>query len=113
MVIELLSYDVSPINNLLKIVITIGFALATFILFQCQKRYGGLLHQISILLFISAIAATFSSYFRFQGDFYTSYKWGESIVGLIFVVLSLIIALIIRKKIQAIVHLFEETEGSE
>ena len=113
MVIELLSYDVSPINNLLKIVITIGFALATFILFQCQKRYGGLLHQISILLFISAFAATLSSFFRFQGDFYTSYKWGESIVGLIFIVLSLIIALIIRKKIQTITHLFVENEGPE
>lgn len=113
MVIEILSYNESILNPLLKIAITLLFAMASCLLYVCRRRYGGLLHQISTLLLFTAVAATFSSFFRFQGDFYETYKWGESIIGLFFVVLSLIIALFIRKKIHAIACLFEGNEESE
>lgn len=113
MVIEILSYNMSILNPLLKIAIMIGFAIVVCLLYQCRRRYGGLLHQITNLLLIAAVAATISSFFRFQGDFYEIYKWGESIIGLFFVFLSLIIALFIRKKIHAIACLFEGNEDSE
>lgn len=112
MVINILSYNVSVLNPLLKIAITAGFAIVSYLLYTCRRRYGGLLHQITTLLLIAAVAATFSSFFRYQGDFYENYKWGESIVGLIFVFVFLIIALIIRKKIHAIAGLFNRDEES-
>lgn len=111
MVIELVSYNISIFNPLLKIAITVGFAIAAGLFYQCSRRYGGIMHQISLLLFIATFCATFSAFFRFQGDFLITYKWVESLVGLFVSIILLIIAVIIRKKILMIQSLFDGNEG--
>lgn len=110
MVIEILSYSSSILNPLLKIGITIGFVCAAYILYQGRKRFGGILSHISTLLLVVAVAGVIASLFRLEGDFYDNYKWGESIVGLILVITSLIIALIVRRKIHEIAALFSCNE---
>mgnify|MGYP000914865961 CR=1 FL=1 len=110
MTIEFFSYQASILNPLLKLLILAVFALAAVLLYQCLRRYGGILRQISQLLFIAACAASISAFFRFQGDFYENFKWGESIVGLFVAIVLLLIACTVRKKIHAIASLFRGGE---
>ena len=110
MVIELLSYNTSIVNPLLKLMIIIGFSVAALFFYQSRKKYGGILHTISTLLCIGAVTGSIAALFRFQGDFYTEFKWGESLLDLILVLITLIIAILIRRKIYETASLFELSE---
>jgi len=113
MVIDLLSYNMSIFNPGLKVCIIVVFVIAAGILYQCRRKYGGLLRQISSLLLIVAITGTISALFRYQGDFFEHYKWGESIFGLVLAIIFLIIALFFRKKMNEIVTLFSSYEDEK
>jgi hypothetical protein len=110
MSIELFGYNVSILNPILKIVVILGFFIAAIILYQCRKKYGGILKKISVLLFMGSLASVFASIFRFLGDFYLQFKWGESIFNLILVLITLIVVIIVRKQIDDIVFLFKNDE---
>ena len=113
MVIEILSYSNSVFNPLLKIIITGAFGITAILLYQCRISYGGILQKVATFLLLGAIFGTIASVFRFQGDFYTQYKWGESILDLILVITTLIIAMIIRKKMNETVNLFETPDENK
>lgn len=110
MVIEILSYSNSVLNPTLKVLILVGFILAALILIRCWKWYGGLLQNISFLLMIGSSAAILSAAMRLLGDYYTQFKWGESTFDLIFALITLMVALVVRKKLKAIAGVFESPE---
>ena len=107
MVMELLSYPTSIINPLLKVLAILLFGTAGYLFFRCQRQYGGVLRQVATLLCLGAIAGLLASAFRFQGDFYQQYKWGESVLNLVVVLIMLVIALVIRTRMNAAVRVFE------
>ena len=107
MVIEILSYNTSFLNPLLKIVITAAFVVTAVFFYRCRITLGGILRKISSFLLLVAVTGAVSSMFRFMGDYYTQYKWVESSFDLVLVIITLIIALIVRKKMYEIAGLFE------
>ncbi|GEM_PF-1041353 len=96
---DLLSYQSGPLNPLLKLLTLVLFLVAAGFFARCRIRYGGILSQISTLLFFGAVAGAIGAAFRYEGDFYSQYKWGESFLTLILAAFSLVIALIVRKKL--------------
>lgn len=113
MVIEILSYKTSIINPLLKVFAIILFGIAAYLLFRCLRQYGGVLRQVATLLCLGAFAGLLASAFRFEGDFYQQYKWGESVLNLIIVLIMLVIALVIRARMNAAVKVFETGQGGD
>lgn len=111
MTIEILSYPTSMLNPVLKFIIFAGFVLSTGFFYQCWKKYGGILHDISTLLLFGSVAGILASAFRLQGDFLVQFKWGESIFDLILAILMLVIALVIRSKIIRLNHQSGSGEG--
>lgn len=101
MVIDILSYEISPLNEVLKTVIVCLFLGAAFLFYSSWRKYGGILKSISGFLLIGAIFGFFSAFYRLGGDFYSPFKWGESLFNLAFAILMLILALMIRKKLQS------------
>jgi hypothetical protein len=102
--IEILSYTTSMLNPVLKFIIFTGFVLSAVVFYQCWKKDGGVLHDISTLLLFGSIAGVLASAFRLQGDFLVQFKWGESIFDLILATLLLVISLVIRSKILQLNH---------
>lgn len=96
MVIELLSYKNSFLNPLLKIITVIMFGIGTYYFFKARQKYGGELKRIANLLFLGGVAGFASSAFRYAGDFITFWKWGESLLFLIFGLTSFYVAYLVR-----------------
>ncbi|WP_321504507.1 hypothetical protein [uncultured Methanoregula sp.] len=111
--IEILSYDTSVMNPFIKLLVFVFFIIAAWLFYRCRQVYGGILRQVSTLLLVGSLAGALAAAFRFQGDFYTQYKWGESVFDLALVILMLSIALIIRAKMKDVTRLFESGEGDE
>jgi hypothetical protein len=111
MTIEILSYNTSILNPVLKLLILAAFVVAAVFFYRCWHLYGGLLHDISTLLLIGVVAGIFASAFRLQGDVLEQFKWGESVFDLVLVTLMLIIALVIRAKMVKVTHLFGSEDG--
>jgi hypothetical protein len=105
--IDILSYNTSVLNPLLKLLVLLLFILAVWLFYRCRQHYGGILRQVSTLLLAGAAAGALASAFRFQGDFYVQYKWGESALDLALVLFVLVISLIIRAKMKEVARLFE------
>jgi len=99
MSLDLLSYQSGPLNPLLKVLIFGLFLIAAGVFARCRFRYGGILSQISTLLFLGAVAGAVGAAFRYEGDFYSQFKWGESILNLLLAAFSLTIAFLIRRKL--------------
>ena len=106
MVIELLSYKESFLNPLFKIVIFILFLISVYYFYRCHLRYGGKLQIIANLLMLGGVAGCMAWLFRYEGDFYSQWKWGESILTLILAIISLVIAYIVRLKFKHATVLF-------
>jgi len=107
MTIEILSYNASILNPLLKMAVPLLFALAAGYFFASRRKFGGLLHQVATLLFVGALAWLISSVFRLEGDFNAQYKWGESVFALVSAVITLFIAIRVRSRLQEISGIFE------
>ena len=110
---EILSYNSSVLNPLLKIVVPLLFSLTAGYFFASRMRYGGLLQQIATLLFLDALALLISSLFRLEGDFNAQYKWGESAFALISAAITLFIAVKVRNRLQDIAGVFESGKEGE
>ncbi|WP_319579078.1 hypothetical protein [uncultured Methanospirillum sp.] len=116
MIGDLLSYQSGPLNPLVKVLILVLFLVAACFFARCRIRYGGILSQISTLLFFGAIAGAIGAAFRYEGDFYSHYKWGESLLNLLLAIFSLAIALLVRKKLADVYRILgtsEETGNDE
>jgi hypothetical protein len=110
MVIPILAYSSSPFNPLLKLLVLAGFFLAALILYRCRNIYGGLLQKISVLLMAGSVAAILSASMRLLGDYYSQFKWGESIFDLVFVIVTLLVAIEVRRKMIQVEQLFVPSE---
>jgi hypothetical protein len=110
---EILSYNTSILNPLLKLIIFLLFLTTALLFYRCHQKYGGILGKVSTLLALGALAGALAAAFRYQGDFFVQYKWGESVFDLALAVLTLIIALIIRAKMNDVTRLFSEPDGEE
>jgi hypothetical protein len=106
MVLELLSYKDSFLNPLLKLIILALFILATYLFFRCRLIYGGKLHLIATLLLLGGVAGVMAWLFRYEGDFYTQWKWAESIFTLSLAIISLVVAYFVRLKFKHAITLF-------
>lgn len=113
MTIEILSYNSSVLNPLLKLVVLAAFVVAAFLFYRCWHVYGGILHDVSTLLLIGSVAGIIASAFRLAGDFIEQVKWGETIFDLILVTLILVISLAIRARMVAVTGRFRSDEGEE
>jgi hypothetical protein len=111
MAIEILSYNTSILNPVLKLLIVAAFVVAALLFYRSRQNYGGILRQVSVLLFSGALAGIIASAFRYQGDIYQQFKWGESILDLVLVLIMLSIALVIRAKMQAVLRVFGSGTG--
>jgi len=96
LVIEILSYKPSILNPLIKIITVALFAIGTYYFYLARQKHGGQLKTIANLLFLGGLAGFASALFRTLGDYVVLSKWGESIFFLIFGIVSLYVAYIVR-----------------
>jgi RsiW-degrading membrane proteinase PrsW (M82 family) len=113
MVFELLSYKNSFLNPLLKLVILILFIIAVYFFYRCRRVYGGKIQVIATLLLIGGIAGIMSSAFRYEGDFYSQWKWAESVLSLALAIITLVIACIVRTNFKESIALFGVEQPGE
>ncbi len=106
MVLDLLSYTHSIFNPLLKWIILVLFALATYFFYRSRSIYGGKLHLVATLLLLGGCAGILASVFRIAGDYDIAMKWAESIFFIAFAIITLVIALIVRMKFKNALALF-------
>lgn len=83
--IDLLNYDVSPLNPLLKVVIAAVYVFVAVVYFRSRGHYAGDLFKVLSVLFWTATVAALAAVLRYFGhgtDFgFTkelSLKWFES-----------------------------------
>lgn len=98
MVIEILTYKTSILNPLLKIISIVIFCIGTYYFYMAKQKYGGQLKTIANFLFLGGLAGIISSISRIVGDYMIVTKWGESIFFLIFGIVSLYVAYIVRDR---------------
>lgn len=106
MVIEILSYKSSILNPLLKLVIFVMFAIATWYYYQAWKKFGGNLKSIAGALMCGSIAACIGAGARFLGDFLIQFKWLESTGAIIFALVSVFVAWLVYMKLTEIAEAF-------
>ncbi|OPY38603.1 MAG: hypothetical protein A4E35_00594 [Methanoregula sp. PtaU1.Bin051] len=103
---QVFSYPQSILNPLLKILILIIFGIATYYYYRAYKRFGGNLKKISWALMWGGVAGCIAAGFRLLGDYWTEFKWIESIGGLIFAVVSVFVAYLVYTKLEEIAEAF-------
>jgi hypothetical protein len=104
--IEILSYNTSFLNPLMKLFIIGLFGLGTWYFYQASKKYGGNLGHIATILMWGGIAGCIAAIFRFLGDFFTQYKWMESTVSLLFGLICVLVAYLVYTKFAEIADAF-------
>lgn len=110
MSIEILSYYTSILNPLLKILIILIFAIGTWYFSNARKKFGGNLGKIALLLMCGGIFGTLAAVFRFLGDYNVQDKWVESLGGLLFALVSLLVAYLVYTRFAEINEAFGLTE---
>ena len=74
------------------------FGIGTYYFYMAKQKYGGQLKTISNFLFLGGLTGFASALFRALGDYIVFSKWGESIFFLIFGIVSLYVAYIVRDR---------------
>lgn len=112
MVIELFSYKDSYLNPLCKLIILALFLISVYYFYRCRLIYGGKLQLVATLLLLGGVAGCMAWLFRYVGDFYSQWKWGESVLTLALAIISLVIAYIVRLKLKHAnaLFMFEQQE---
>lgn len=113
MAIEILSYPSSFLNPLLKAIVPVIFAVGTIFFYQAYTSYGGNLKKIALFLLFAGIAGTLAAGFRYLGDFFISWKWGESVFLLIFAIVSILVAYLVYTRFMEIAIIFGMTGEDE
>ncbi len=86
---DLFNYQTSPLNPGLKILVPLIFLLGTLYFFKARQQYGGELGKVINRLFYAGILGVLSNGFRYAGDLVVLWKWGESLMYLLFGLASL------------------------
>jgi hypothetical protein len=110
---DLLSYQDSFLNPLLKVIVLVLFIIAIYLFYRCRLIYGGTLRFIATLLLLGGVAGILAWIFRIQGDFYLQWKWAESIFSLALAIITLVIACIVRMKFKNALALFGVDQRGE
>jgi|WetSurMetagenome_2_1015567.scaffolds.fasta_scaffold47404_2 hypothetical protein len=113
MVLDLLSYKGSFLNPLLKVLVLVLFAVAVYYFYRCRCRYGGKLQVVAALLLLGGIAGILASLFRIGGDLSVQWKWAESTFFLVLAIITLAIAILVRRKFKNAIVLFGAEQGGE
>ncbi|MCG7848340.1 MAG: hypothetical protein MIO93_04070 [ANME-2 cluster archaeon] len=93
MVIELLNYQTSMLNPILKLLAPLLYVIALILFFKASKAYGGEFKKGLNFLMISLILGIAAFTFGFLGDIITlDFKWGESLFFLAFAIMNLFVA---------------------
>jgi hypothetical protein len=95
---ELLSYTHSILNPLIKLAAIVLFILAVYYFYRCRLLYGGKLKVIATLFTMGGIVGVLASAFRYAGDYFESWKWGETIFFLALAIITLVVAYLVRIK---------------
>ncbi len=106
MTLELFSYKDSILNPLLKLIVLVLFIIAVYVFYRCRLIYGGKLQIVATLLMLGGVAGVLAWIFRYEGDFYTQWKWAESFFSLALAIITLVIAYIVRMKFKNAIALF-------
>lgn len=78
------NYGTSPLNPGLKILVILIFIVGTVYFYKARHRYGGELGKVINRLFIAGILGVASFGFRYAGDLFAVWKWGESLMYVLF-----------------------------
>jgi hypothetical protein len=113
MTVEILDFTKSFLNPLLKLIIAIVFAIGTVMFYQAYTRYGGNLKKIAFYLMCGGITGFIACLFRVMGDFFSQWKWGESLLFLIFALISLVVANLVYTNFREIAIVFGMWEAEE
>lgn len=111
MAVDILSYNSSFLNLLLKLFIIGLFGLGIWFFYQASKKYGGNLGKIAIIFTWGGIAGFFAAIFRFLGDYNVQDKWVESIASLLFALICLLVAYLVYTKFAEIAEAFGLSGG--
>ena len=106
MAIQLLAYSSSFLNPLLKLMVIALFAIGTWYFYTAGKKYGGNLGKTARLLMWGGMFGCLAAVFRFLGDYYIQDKWVESLGGLAFAVISLVVAYLVYTRFTEINRAF-------
>ena len=106
MAIEILSYNKSILNPLLKVIILIMFVIGTWYYYRAWKKFGGNLKNIAGALMLGGIAGCIAAGFRLLGDFMTPFKWIESTGSILFALVSVLVAYLVYTKLTEIAEAF-------
>ncbi|MBN2488949.1 MAG: hypothetical protein JXA98_07980 [Methanosarcinaceae archaeon] len=99
MLTEILSYKESFLSLFLKMVTTIFFAIGTYYFYQARQVYGGEIQKIANLLFAGGIAGLLATTSIFFCDKTFLLKWSVSILILIFALISVYVAFLVRNRL--------------
>ena len=113
MVPDILSYPHSILNPAMKILSVVFFVIGVYVFYRCRCIYGGKLKVIAALLLLGGITGILASLFRFEGDYFTAWKWLESTFDLVLAIISFAIAYIIRQKLKNAIRLFGLEDRSD
>ena len=106
MAIQILSYYSSLLNPLLKLIVIALFATGTWYFYKAGKKFGGNLGKIARLLTWGGVFGCLAAIFRFLGDYNVQDKWVESLGGLAFAVISLVVAYLVYTRFSEINRAF-------
>jgi hypothetical protein len=90
MISDLFDYSTSFLNPALKLLVPLIFLVGTYYADRAMRRYTGEIRKLMKALTIVGTAGFLSNLFRYMADvLVVSWKWGESLAMLLFVLVSL------------------------
>ncbi len=90
MIPDIFNYSTSFLNPALKLLVPLLFLLGTYFSDKAMRRYTGEIRKLMKALTIVGTAGFLANLFRYMADVLAvSWKWGESLAMLMFVVASL------------------------
>lgn len=84
MVPNILNYQVSILNPLLKVIVPFLFLIGAFYFSRARDQYGGELGKVVGRLAFASIVGFLAMTLRYLGDLVALWKWGESLGYLVF-----------------------------
>ncbi|MEW6183094.1 MAG: hypothetical protein AB1500_07950 [Bacillota bacterium] len=103
---DLLNYKESFLNPLLKELVALIYLCATLVFLVARTRLGGELQKITGLLATTSLFGTLALAFRWRGDKLVAWKWGESLLFLLFAIVALIIAIRVSTRLKEATRIF-------
>lgn len=113
MAIELFSSPSGLLISVVNAVVPVFFLIGTFMFYRGYTNYGGNLKKIAFFLMCGGIAGTLASAFGWMGDFFSLWRWGESIFLFIFAIISIIVAYLVFFRLMEIAIIFGMIDGDE